>query len=85
MKVFKIIKYHIPYSKNSTHALCSQTQRSSIGSAITSDSCSTLLGLPYSLYYSEHEYYNENMDLCKTCRRINFERIVRKLKGKGSF
>lgn len=85
MKVFKIIKYHIPYSDNSVHALCCRTQKPFRGPASTSDLSSTLFGLPYSLDYSEHEFYDKNMDLCKTCRQINFVRIVNKLKGKGSF
>ena len=73
MKVFKIKKYHIPHWKYSPYALCSRMQEV----------------VRYAVYdkhpvYEEHEDYYTDMDLCKTCRQMNFVRMVNKLKGKYS-
>ena len=70
MKVFKIKKYHIPYWQDSPYALCSKTQ-GVIRHGVVFD-------------YGEHEDYYTDMDLCKTCRQMNFVRMVNKLKGKYS-
>ncbi len=84
MKVFKIKKYHICY-KDSVYALCSQRQKPTIQASSTTDSSSTMFGLEYDLVYlNNYEDYAEDMDLCKTCRQMNFVRMVNKLKGKYS-
>ena len=68
MKVFKLNKYHICYREDCPFALCSKMQRV------------FRVGLKFDYY--DNEDYNEGMDICKTCQRMNFDRIVRKLKGK---
>ncbi len=73
MKVFKITKYHIPYDSRSMDALCGKDRHIRI---IKDRIISSI---------SHHRIieYNENMDMCKICQRVNFKRIVYKLKGKG--
>ena len=83
MKVFKLNKYHIAYKRWETYALCGRTRNITyVMTTKNNDMSSTLHGMNYSMEFEECEDYNEGKDICKTCQRMNFDRIVRKLKGK---
>ncbi len=81
MKVFKIIKYHICYNNNGYAALCGKdsnifiTRHEDYIGYVTT--VSTLTGK------QKITEYHKDMDLCKTCRQMNFEKMVNKLKGRG--
>ena len=69
MKVFKIQKYHAIY-----------------GTSLLYYVYYTLCSREHPINFAELKDYNKDtMDLCKTCQKVIFDRIVRKLKGRGSF
>ena len=74
MKVFKIKKYHICYLPSVTANVR--------GSGF--HGFYALCGKDRFLKNIRTKDYTEDMDLCKTCRQMNFVRMVNKLKGKYS-
>lgn len=83
MKVFKIIKYHIPYN-HSISALCGKSRDMFIRRRMMNGFGEYITEFAYTGQHKLVEY-KENMDICETCKQMNFRRMVRKLKGKGSF